>query len=111
MTVNIDTFKALGNDTRYQILLWLKDPLTHFGADELHAEDLGFSGGVCVGAITEKSGLAQSVISGYLTSLRNANLIESQRIGKWTYYRFCKSGVQAFLADLHSDLADTRLAK
>ncbi|WP_315042587.1 ArsR/SmtB family transcription factor [Faucicola mancuniensis] len=99
----IDTFKALANDYRFDMLVWLKDPQTHFPM-RTHEPD-GFVGGVCVGFIAEKSGLAQSVVSNYLTTLKNANLIESKRIGKWTYYRYHQSAVNQFLADLNQTLA------
>lgn len=43
---------------------------------------------VCVGKIAEKAGLAQSVVSGYLNTLKSVGLVESQRMDKWTYYCF-----------------------
>ncbi|MEI0736901.1 helix-turn-helix domain-containing protein [Paenibacillus sp. JTLBN-2024] len=46
-----------------------------------------FKGGICVGSISAKTGLAQSVISGYLVKLQKAGLLESRRAGQWTYYR------------------------
>lgn len=99
-----DIFKTLGNDVRYQILLWLKDPATHFGAAALRCGETGFDGGVCVGVIADKSGLAQSVISSYLGSLQQTGLIESKRLGKWTYYRYHPNGVQAFLRQISDEI-------
>ncbi len=99
-----DTFKALSNEYRYQMLQWLKNPQQHFPA---HAHCDGahdFEGGVCVGLIAEKSGLAQSVVSGYLNTLKNAGLLESRRIGKWTYYRYRCEGVEALLQQLREQL-------
>ncbi|MCP1660386.1 ArsR/SmtB family transcription factor [Neisseria perflava] len=100
-----DVLKTLSNDYRYQILLWLKNPALHFGEERLRCEETGFCGGICVGLITEKSGLAQSVVSGYLTGLKNAGLVESKRIGKWTYYRYHAEGVAGFLNRLQEDLS------
>lgn len=100
-----DICKVLANDVRYQILLWLKDPTTHFGADALRCGETGFVGGICVGVIAEKSGLAQSVISNYLGSLQQTGLIESKRLGKWTYYRYCHEGVNAFIAQIGAELS------
>ncbi|OOR93172.1 transcriptional regulator [Moraxella caviae] len=102
----IDICKTLGNDYRYQILLWLKDPAAHFGDAHLKCAETGFVGGICVGLIAEKSGLAQSVASNYLASLKAAGLAESRRIGKWTYYRYHKAGVERFLASLQSELGE-----
>ncbi|STZ07567.1 DNA-binding transcriptional repressor ArsR [Moraxella caprae] len=99
-----DIFKVLANDVRYQILLWLKDPATHFGADALRCGETGFDGGICVGVIADKSGLAQSVISSYLGSLQQTGLIESKRLGKWTYYRYCPSGVDNFIRQVRDEI-------
>ena len=79
-------FKALSNEHRLQILLWLKTPEQHFAAERLStAEETGVAGGVCVNAIVEKTGLTQSVVSTYLTVLKDAGLIRTERAGKWTY--------------------------
>ncbi|MBD0268216.1 MAG: helix-turn-helix transcriptional regulator [Cyanobacteria bacterium Co-bin8] len=93
-----DIFKVLANETRLQILQWLKDPGTHFSAP---GEGYSEAEGVCVSLIQKKAGLAQSTISHYLTMLEEAGLVKSTRHGQWTYYRRID---QAF-----SDLAD-RLA-
>ena len=46
-----DTFKALSNEYRYQMLLWLKSPQQHFAAhahcDVVH----DFEGGECVAMV------------------------------------------------------------
>ena len=69
-------FKALSNEHRLQILLWLKTPKQHFAAKRLStAEETGVAGGVCVNAIVEKTGLTQSVVSTYLTVLKDAGLV------------------------------------
>ncbi|GGG55212.1 ArsR/SmtB family transcription factor [Paenibacillus radicis (ex Gao et al. 2016)] len=92
-------YKALSNETRLQILEWLRDPQKHLG--EL-AENFELplkcdpNNGVCVGYIQEKSGLAQSVISSYLKTLQKAGLLESQRVGQWTYYRRNEETIRLF---------------
>jgi len=80
-------FKALSNETRLQILELLKSPNQNFGPQLFLPEDAEFEGGICVGSIQEKTGLAQSVISSYLTLMKNAGLLESRRFGQWTFYR------------------------
>jgi DNA-binding transcriptional ArsR family regulator len=42
---------------------------------------------VCVTHIQAKSGLAQSTVSSYMTTLERAGLVVASRIGKWTHYR------------------------
>lgn len=100
----IDTFKALGNEYRWQILQWLKSPEQHFRPEQIRPNDVDFAGGICVGVITEKTGLAQSVVSAYLTTLKDTGLIEAQRIGKWTYYRYNHQASAQFLHALHQAL-------
>jgi DNA-binding transcriptional ArsR family regulator len=80
-------FKALSNETRLQILQWLKDPEQHFQDAVTHSLEQDFSGGVCVGTIQEKTGLSQSTTSQYLSMLLRAGLLEAKRCGQWTYYR------------------------
>ena len=99
-----DTFKALSNEYRYQMLLWLKSPQQYFAAhahcDVVH----DFEGGVCVGLVAEKAGLAQSVVSGYLNTLKTAGLLESRRIGKWTSYRYPRAGGETLLPQLREQI-------
>lgn len=79
----VDIFKALSNKSRLLILSWLKDPATHFPEQG----DLGFENGVCVGQIQKKAGLTQSTVSEYLATLQRAGLVNSTRVGQWTYYQ------------------------
>ncbi len=79
----IDIFKALFNKARLQILNWLKDPAIHFPDQG----DAGFDAGVCVGQIQKKAGLTQSTVSEYLAILQRAGLVNSTRVGQWTYYQ------------------------
>ncbi|GGH20711.1 ArsR/SmtB family transcription factor [Mucilaginibacter phyllosphaerae] len=87
----VEIFKALSNKARLQILHWLKDPEYHFPEQK----ENGFEHGVCVGQIHQKSGLTQSTVSEYLTSLQRAGLVTSTRAGQWTYY---KRNEEAFAA-------------
>ncbi|MFC5406393.1 ArsR/SmtB family transcription factor [Cohnella soli] len=87
--------KALSNETRFRILEWLKEPEKHFGSSSVMPAACDFAGGVCVGSIAEKSGLAQSVISGYLVKMQRSGLLESKRYGQWTYYRRHEKGIEA----------------
>ncbi|OAN10243.1 ArsR/SmtB family transcription factor [Exiguobacterium undae] len=88
MTHQVDLFKALSNEVRLDILRWLKDPQTHFGKPTAHlSTNSAEKGGVCVGDIQEKANLSQSTVSQYLAMLQKVGLLESERHGKWTYYR------------------------
>lgn len=97
--------KVLSNETRFKILEWLKQPEEHFNHYQSHLpKDCNFEGGICVGVISEKAGLAQSVISGYLVKMQKAGLLETKRVGQWTYYRRNENNIQRFKESLHGDL-------
>ena len=100
-----DILKALDNDIRLQMLSWLKDPNNEFSvqADQM-PEGKDFEGGVCVGCICEKAGISQSTASHYLDILLRAGLLESRRIGKWTYYRRNEETIQRFAEYIKNEL-------
>jgi ArsR family transcriptional regulator len=100
----ITVIKALSNESRLNILEWLKNPDDHFAPQSHLPQTCDFQGGICVGSIAEKAGLAQSVISGYLLQLQKAGLLESKRYGQWTYYRRNEQSIKSFLHKLESDL-------
>ncbi|MCM3005128.1 ArsR/SmtB family transcription factor [Priestia koreensis] len=103
--MNKKIFKALSNDTRLEILDWLKNPHEHFDKPEaLLSKNLSDKGGVCVGDIQEKSGLSQSTISSYLFMLQEAGLLESERHGKWTYYRRNEEAIKRLADDIKERL-------
>ncbi|MEO1053148.1 MAG: metalloregulator ArsR/SmtB family transcription factor [Bacteroidota bacterium] len=80
----VEISKVLANETRFNILQWLKNPEEHFPP---HQDIDHFDDGVCVGYIQDKTGLSQSTISTYLSQMQNARLVIPTRHGKWTYYR------------------------
>ncbi|NEW09070.1 helix-turn-helix transcriptional regulator [Paenibacillus sp. SYP-B3998] len=97
-------YKALSNETRSQIMLWLKNPEKFFDERPYLQQGLNFRSGVCVGEIQAKAGLAQSVISSYLLIMQKAGLLESERIGKWTYYRRNEKTIQEFSEYIKKEL-------
>lgn len=83
----VEIFKALSNKTRLLILQWLKDPQQYFPEYNVeHAQGIKDLG-VCVGQIQQKAQLTQSTVSEYLSLLQRTGLIESTRVGQWTYYK------------------------
>jgi DNA-binding transcriptional ArsR family regulator len=79
----LEVCKALANPTRLQIMGWLRDPTEHFAPQADPIEQVG----VCVKQIQEKAGISQSTASQFMAILQRAALVESARIGQWTYYR------------------------
>jgi DNA-binding transcriptional ArsR family regulator len=76
--------KVLSNETRLQILQWLKDPEENFPP---HKSIDHFDFGVCSQNIQVKADLSQSAISHYLGMMERAGLLISTRHGKWTYFK------------------------
>jgi ArsR family transcriptional regulator len=76
--------RALANERRLQILLWLKDPRAHFPAQV--DGDL-VKDGVCTVLIAAKLGVSQPTVSEHLKILSQAGLVRAKRIKQWTFYR------------------------
>ncbi|WP_405008522.1 helix-turn-helix domain-containing protein [Kitasatospora purpeofusca] len=96
--------KALANPARAEFLRWLKAPELYWDEEYYRERGVGFHIGVCVTEIRERSGLAQSVVSGYLQILRDAGLLVSERVGKWTFYRRNEETIAAFAAYVRDEL-------
>jgi DNA-binding transcriptional ArsR family regulator len=80
----IEVFKALSNESRLEILQWLKEPEQYFTPHEgIDMREIG----VCVSQVTEKLNMTQSTASQYLSILHRAGLIKTERLGKFTYYK------------------------
>jgi ArsR family transcriptional regulator len=62
---------------------WLRSPESHFAPQADPMDEVG----VCVKQIQEKAGVSQSTASQFMSVLQRAGLVESTRIGPWTYYR------------------------
>ncbi|MED4601167.1 metalloregulator ArsR/SmtB family transcription factor [Paenibacillus validus] len=97
----LEVFKALSNETRMQIIQWLKDPEIHFPKPQNGdiQED-----GVCVSDIHKKVGLSQSTVSLYLSMLQNAGLIKAKRIGQFTYYKRDEENIKKMTEWLSKEL-------
>ena len=76
--------RALANERRLQILVWLKDPQAHFRpqVDGDLVKD-----GVCAALIAEKLGVSQPALSEHMKILVNAGLVRGKRIKQWTFYK------------------------
>lgn len=100
----LEIFKALSNDTRFNIMKWLKYPDKYFPPQGEHlADNIDLKGGVCVGSIQEKAGISQSTISSYLDMMQRAKLLKSVRHGKWTYYRRNEETISALKTYLNTE--------
>ena len=74
--------RALSDENRVRILMFLR-----------HGE-------LCVCQIIEMLGLAPSTVSKHLSILKQADLIDSQKKGRWVYYRLAEEPSSAVLGAL-----------
>lgn len=81
----LEVIKSLSNETRLNILKWLKDPYAHFPEEELSKETSEL--GVCVSDIAKKAGMSIPTVSDYLKTMSVANVLIATRRGQWTYYK------------------------
>jgi DNA-binding transcriptional ArsR family regulator len=79
-----EQLKAVANESRLQILLWLRHPVRNFPpqVDGDLVKD-----GVCGLLIARKLGVSQPTVSEHLRILAAAGLISGKRIKKWTFYQ------------------------
>src|SRR5262247_2912179 len=82
--VSVGVVKALANERRLQILVWLKRPRSHFPrqVDGDLVRD-----GVCGVLIAAKLGISQPTASEHLKVLSQAGLVRGKRIKQWTFYK------------------------
>lgn len=94
--INVNVFKALSNQTRLDILKWLKNPeeeITSVSCETVRYM-MTEKGGICVQDLVKKANLAQSTVSSYLAMMEKCHLLVSERHGKWTYYRRDEQSIQ-----------------
>ncbi len=97
--------KALSNETRLNILKWLKCPYENFPPQGgCLSTPVDLKGGVCVSSIQKKAGVSQSTVSAYLTLLQDAGLLLSERCEKWTYYRRNEATIQEYADYVRTEL-------
>ena len=80
----VPVLRALANPQRAQIMDWLLDPTDHFPPQR--DGDLILDG-VCVGLITDKTGLAQPTVTSHMKQLESAGLVTSKKIKNWVFYK------------------------
>ena len=98
---SLRALQALANDRRLQILEWLKDPEAHFRpqVDGDLVKD-----GVCAVLIAGKLGVSQPTLSEHMRVLCQANLVQSKRIKRWTFYKRDERRIREFKKEIASDL-------
>ena len=97
--------KALANEKRWQIFLWLLSPREHFPRQQ--DGDL-VDDGVCVGFITDKIGLSQPTVTAHMKILLDAGLVSSKQIKNWVFYKPDRHNLKKHLSALSKLLQTER---
>jgi len=90
---------AIADPTRRRILLVLKE-----SAGKTPAPKHIHSSCQCGGDIEEHIHLSQPTISHHMAVLKNAGLVESEKIGQWMWYRRNEVALREFAKALRKDL-------
>jgi|SRR5690606_34605021 len=98
----LEVIKALSNQTRLNILEWLKDPLAHFPAEEL--ADYKPELGVCVSDIAKKADMSVPTVSVFLKTMLAAELLTATRKDQWTYYKRNEETIQSLAKHIKDNL-------
>ena len=90
----LEVIKSLSNQTRLNILTWLKDPFSYFTVEELtnYKPELG----VCVSDIAKKADMSIPTVSVYLKNMSAAGLLVATRKDQWTYYKRNEKAILQF---------------
>jgi DNA-binding transcriptional ArsR family regulator len=91
----VPALRALANPHRAQIMDWLLDPLAHFPPQR---DGCRLKDGVCVGFITDKTGLSQPTVTSHMKALEAAGLVTSKKIKNWVFYKADAAQLQALSA-------------
>jgi ArsR family transcriptional regulator len=82
----VNFFRAMGEGTRVQIIsLLLKEEM-------------------CLCELIEELGLSQSAVSHHVKILKQAELVNDRRDGKWTFYSINKPGFEKHLKNMQENL-------
>lgn len=90
----VPVLRAMANPHRAQIIDWLLEPSAHFPPQR--DGDL-VKDGVCVGFITDKTGLSQPTVTSHMKALEGAGLVTSKKVKNWVFYKL-RSGALDQLA-------------
>ncbi len=86
MKTLISFFKAMGEGTRVKIIiLLLKEEL-------------------CICELIKELGLSQSAVSHHMKILKQADLVNDRRDGKWTFYSINKTGFEKHFEVMQENL-------
>lgn len=84
----VNFFRAMGEDTRVKIMLML-----------LKEE-------MCICELMEELKLSQSAVSHHVKILKQAELINDRRNGKWTFYSINKQGFEGHFRSLEEKFVE-----
>ncbi|WP_235560561.1 ArsR/SmtB family transcription factor [Microbacterium sp. Leaf179] len=92
--------RALSNPHRLAILQWLREPVVNFEEQKVDATHFG----VCVSSIRKRCEISQSTASQFMATLADAGLVQTTRVGQWTYFARNEDAIERLKASLDSAL-------
>ena len=82
----INYFRAMGEETRVKVItMLLKEEM-------------------CICELIEELGLSQSAVSHHVKILKQAELVNDRRQGKWTFYSINKAGFERAIKNFQSEV-------
>lgn len=93
----LQILKALSNESRLQILQWLKDPEAHF---EPQVDGDLVKDGVCSGRIADKLGISAPALSAHMRLLTDTGLVRGAKIKGWVFYKREDAQIAKALAEI-----------
>jgi len=97
----LTVLKALANGKRLKIMEWILSPEEHFPPQQ--DGDL-VEDGVCVGFITEKTGLSQPTVTSHMKQLADAGLVTPKQIKNWVFYKPDRPAIRRAMSEIGSIL-------
>lgn len=106
MEATLARLKALADPTRWQLM----QILSRFpDAQAISDPRCSLEHGVCACHLEERLNLSAPTISHHLRILREANLVEMVRLGKWTYYRTQIKVIESLQLEMQNLGKDNRI--
>ena len=100
-STHIILLKALSNESRLQILEWLKDPEEHF---EPQVDGDLVVDGVCSGRIADKLEVSAPALSAHMKLLVDAGLVRGKKIKGWVFYKRQEVEISRLMAELSQNV-------
>lgn len=94
-----EILKALSHPMRVEFLEWMRQPQENFSS-QAHPLEMG----ICANQFEKRCGLSQSTVSAHLATLEKAGLVQTRKVGQWTFYHRDEEAIGRFIDHLKNSL-------